>query len=86
MLVTDDDELARRARSLRDLGVQPSRRFRHEELGSNFRLSSLQAALALPQIDRLESLLERKAMDWLIQAAEIVDETAGEPLIVPAST
>jgi trigger factor len=32
-----------------------------------------------------ESLLERKAMDWLIQAAEIVDETAGEPLIVPAS-
>ena len=33
-----------------------------------------------------ESLLERKAMDWLIQAAEIVDETAGEPLIVPAST
>jgi trigger factor len=32
-----------------------------------------------------ESLLERKAMDWLIQVAEIVDETAGEPLIVPAS-
>jgi trigger factor len=33
-----------------------------------------------------ESLLERKAMDWLIQAANIVDEAAGEPLIVPAST
>jgi perosamine synthetase len=60
MLVTDDDELARRARSLRDLGLQPSRRFRHEELGFNFRLSSLQAALALPQIDRIEALLQRK--------------------------
>jgi perosamine synthetase len=60
MLVTDDDELARKARSLRDLGVQPERRFRHEELGFNFRLSSLQAALALPQIDRIEALLARK--------------------------
>jgi perosamine synthetase len=60
MLVTDDDALARRARSLRDLGFQPSRRFRHEEVGFNFRLTSLQAALALPQIDRIEALLERK--------------------------
>jgi perosamine synthetase len=60
MLVTDDDELARKARSLRDLGFQPSRRFRHEELGFNFRLSSLQASLALSQIDRIDGLLARK--------------------------
>jgi trigger factor len=31
-----------------------------------------------------DSLVERKALDWLIEAAEIVDEAAGPPLIVPA--
>ena len=31
-----------------------------------------------------DSLLERKALDWLIDAAEIVDEAAASPLIVPA--
>lgn len=60
MLVADDAGLVERARSLRDLGFEPSRRFRHEQLGFNFRLSSLQAALALPQIDRIGALLARK--------------------------
>ena len=32
-----------------------------------------------------ESLLERKALDWLINAADVRDETAESPLIVPAS-
>jgi trigger factor len=32
-----------------------------------------------------ESLLERKALEWLIEAAEIVDEVAAAPLIVPAA-
>lgn len=32
-----------------------------------------------------ESLLERKALDWLINAAEVQDETAEAPLIVPAA-
>ena len=31
-----------------------------------------------------DSLLERKALDWLIEAAEIVDEAAATPLIIPA--
>ena len=32
-----------------------------------------------------ESLLERKALDWLINAAEVQDETADSPLVVPAA-
>src|SRR5215831_5674438 len=41
MLVTDDDGLAQRARALRNLSFQPERRFRHDRLGFNFRMSNL---------------------------------------------
>ncbi|HEV7462070.1 MAG TPA: DegT/DnrJ/EryC1/StrS family aminotransferase [Solirubrobacteraceae bacterium] len=53
MLVCDDDAIAARARSLRDLAHDPQRRFRHDRMGYNHRLSSLQAALGLAQIERL---------------------------------
>jgi perosamine synthetase len=60
MLVTDDPELEARARSLRDLAHEPGRRFRHEELGFNFRLSGLQAALGVAQLEQINEVLARK--------------------------
>jgi perosamine synthetase len=60
MVVTDDDTLAERCRSLRNLCFQPARRFVHEELGWNFRMSSLQAALGLAQLERLDEFVRRK--------------------------
>jgi perosamine synthetase len=60
MLVTDDPELAARARSLRDLAHEPGRRFRHEELGFNFRLSGIQAALGVAQLEQVDDVLARK--------------------------
>jgi perosamine synthetase len=60
MLVTDDPELAARARSLRDLAHEPDRRFRHEQLGFNFRLSGLQAALGVAQLERVDDVLASK--------------------------
>jgi perosamine synthetase len=60
MLVTDDPELAARARSLRDLAHVPGRRFRHEELGFNFRLSGIQAALGVAQLEQVDEVLARK--------------------------
>jgi perosamine synthetase len=60
MVVTDDDSLAERARSLRNLGFGRRRRFLHETLGSNYRLTNLQAALALPQIERMDEIVARK--------------------------
>ena len=50
MIVTDDPHLTERARSLRNLCFQPGRRFYHEELGFNFRLTNLQAALGFAQL------------------------------------
>src|SRR5207248_10872945 len=57
MLLVDDDELAARARRMRNLGFQPGRRFLHAELGFNFRLTNLQAALGLGQVDRMEEIV-----------------------------
>jgi len=59
MILTDDDELAERCRSLRNLCFQ-KRRFIHEELGWNFRMSNLQAAVGVAQLERLDEFLLRK--------------------------
>jgi perosamine synthetase len=60
MLLVDDDHLAERARRLRNLGFQPGRRFLHAELGFNYRLTNMQAALGLAQIDRMDEIVARK--------------------------
>ena len=60
MVMTDDDGIAERLRSLMNLGFKRERRFEHDELGHNFRMTNLQASLGVAQIDRLDSILERK--------------------------
>lgn len=60
MIVTDDDALAERCRSLRNLAFRPPRRFVHEELGWNFRMTNMQAAVGLAQLERLDEFVARK--------------------------
>ncbi|HEY8033340.1 MAG TPA: DegT/DnrJ/EryC1/StrS family aminotransferase, partial [Methylocella sp.] len=60
MIVTDDDELAERCRSLRNLCFGAGRRFIHEELGWNLRMSNLQAAVGAAQLERLDEFVARK--------------------------
>ena len=60
MLLTDDNRLAERCRSLRNLCFQPKKRFVHEELGYNFRMTNLQAAVGLAQVERLHEFVQRK--------------------------
>lgn len=60
MVLTDDDSLAARARSLRNLCFQPERRYVHEELGYNFRMTNLQAALGVAQLEKIDEFLVRK--------------------------
>ncbi len=60
MIVTDRAELAEKARSLRNLCFQPGRRFYHEELGFNFRITNLQAALGRCQLERMELIVAKK--------------------------
>jgi perosamine synthetase len=60
MIVTSDAALAGRTRSLRNLCFDESKRFLHEELGHNFRLTNMQAAIGLAQVERIEESVARK--------------------------
>jgi len=60
MLVTDDPDLAARCAYLRNLCFQPQQRFVHKELGWNYRMSNLQAALGLAQLEQLDQFVIKK--------------------------
>jgi perosamine synthetase len=60
MIVTDRDDLAERCRSLRNLCFQAQKRFVHEELGWNLRMTNLQAGIGLAQLERLNEFVARK--------------------------
>ena len=66
MVVTDDDVLAEKARSLKDLAHDPEKRFRHSEVGYNYRLTNMQAALGLGQLQSIEEFLAHKR--WMTAA------------------
>jgi perosamine synthetase len=60
MCLVNDLELADRCRSLRNLCFQKNKRFVHEELGWNYRMTNLQAALGLAQVEKLNFHVKRK--------------------------
>lgn len=60
IVVTNDAELAARIRVLRDHGMEPGRRYWHPVLGFNYRLTNLQAALGVAQLERLDEILDAK--------------------------
>jgi len=60
MVVTNNPDFAAKARSLRNLCFRGDRRFLHTELGHQFRLTNMQAALGVGQVRRIESIVERK--------------------------
>ena len=60
MIVTDSDELASTCRGLRNLCFIPERRFVHERLGWNMRMTNMQAALGVAQLERLDEFVSRK--------------------------
>jgi perosamine synthetase len=60
MVLTNDPKVAEQARSLRNLCFRRERRFYHTELGHNFRLTNLQAAIGLAQIKRMPETIAKK--------------------------
>lgn len=63
MVVTNDDALASRMRSLKDLAHSPEKRFWHEEIGYNYRMTNLQAALGLGQLEKIDEFIAHK--QWM---------------------
>jgi dTDP-4-amino-4,6-dideoxygalactose transaminase len=59
-LLTDDPDVAERARYLATQARQPSLHYEHTEIGFNYRMSNLLAALGRAQLARLNSMIERR--------------------------
>ena len=66
MVLANDEKHAERLRSLRNLCFKKERRFYHTELGNNYRLTNLQAAIGLAQLERIEESVAKKR--WMGQA------------------
>lgn len=60
MLLTDDEQLRDRCQKLRNLSFEPGRRFVHNELGWNYRMTNMQAALGVAQLENIEVHLQKK--------------------------
>lgn len=60
MVLTDDPQLAERCRSKRNLCFQQKQRFVHEELGWNYRMTNMQAALGVAQLEKLDDTVQQK--------------------------
>lgn len=60
MVLTSDPVMAERARSYRNLCFQTKERFLHEELGYNFRMTNVQAAIGVAQLERIEKVISFK--------------------------
>ena len=56
-VLTDDPAYAERLRGLRNLCFRPERRFYHTELGHNWRMTNLQAAVGLAQLEQLDGFV-----------------------------
>lgn len=60
MLLTDDEKLASRCRSFRNLCFPEKRQYIHEEMGWNYRMSNLQAAVGVAQLEKLPETIRKK--------------------------
>lgn len=66
IIVTDDPKLAEEMRYLRGMAFEPTHTFLHRKVGYNFRMTNIQAAVALAQLESIEGFLEkrRKIQSW----------------------
>ena len=60
MVVTNDQKLAERATFLRDHAMDPRRRYYHPEIGFNYRMTNIQAAIGCAQLEQAEAILARR--------------------------
>ncbi|OHX13830.1 GNAT family N-acetyltransferase [Chromobacterium sphagni] len=72
MLVTNDDDLYAKAYKIWDQGRNPSRTFWIDEDGVKFKMSNIQAALGLGQLERVDELIEmkRRIFEWYQEGLE----------------
>lgn len=60
MVVADDDALAEKVRSLKGQGMDPQRRYWFPVVGYNYRMTNVQAAIGLAQLENVEKFIEKR--------------------------
>ena len=71
MIVTDDEELAEKARIIKDYGQKE--RFNNIEIGNNYHMTEMQAAIGLVQLKKLEEIVKRKRRNAKMLSDELSD-------------
>ncbi|CAN5703179.1 DegT/DnrJ/EryC1/StrS family aminotransferase [soil metagenome] len=87
MLTTNDPALAARCRMLRDHAMPPERRYWHPEVGFNYRMTNLQAAVGVAQMTRIDEFIARKrqiAQQYTAALAKLAGVTL--PVELPGCT
>lgn len=79
MCVTSDAALDERLRVLRDHGMNKQRRYWHDEVGYNYRMTNLQAAVGCAQLERLDEFVARRR--WI--AEQYRQRLEGTELVLP---
>lgn len=62
MITTHDEGLTSRMRFLKDHAMDPARRYWHQEVGFNFRMTNLQAAIGCAQLERFDEIFAKRRM------------------------
>lgn len=60
MCLTNDKKIAEKIEELKDHGMSKEKRYYHSKLGYNYRLTNIQAAIGLAQLERIEKTIELK--------------------------
>ncbi|NJN27896.1 MAG: DegT/DnrJ/EryC1/StrS family aminotransferase [Cyclobacteriaceae bacterium] len=76
MVTTDDEKLAEKCRYYRNLCFQPQQRFLHEDLGFNFRITNLQAAVGMAQVEVFDKLISIKKKQGAIYTEAFKENNA----------
>ncbi len=76
MLLTDDGDLAAHVRKLSTQAREPVAHYEHEEVGYNYRLSNILAALGRGQLSRLDDMIKRRRA-WRDRYRSLVAASAG---------
>ena len=73
MITTNDREIARLAWNLRDHAFSSERHFWHKYIGFNYRMTNLQGAIGLAQVEKMESYVEARRRNAALYTRSLQD-------------
>lgn len=86
MLVTNDKKMAEKAKYLTTQAKDDAVRYVHHEVGYNFRMTNVQAALGVSQLEQLPAFIKRKKENYALYKKELAGIKGLELLGVPEGT